>query len=257
MSHPTQVAPRLPGATTPLSVIVTAEHGGNDVPPEYSELFRDAAQLLESHRGWDPGSLDLARRLAARLDTPLVTATVSRLLVDLNRSPHHRDVFSEVTRRLDRSERNVLLEKWHRPHRDQVMEAVAADVGRGRPVLHLGIHSFTPELNGIVRKPDIAFLYDPQRPTEARIARAWAKSCAASLPQRVVRRNDPYRGAADGLTRSLRQRHPDAQYAGIEVEVNQRHVTSAGSFPDWVSDVLVQTLKAVLAFSTTRPHRPA
>jgi len=232
--------------TRDLSLIVTAEHGGNDVPRDFAELFRRRGELLESHRGWDPGTLHLATQLGSRLDATLFAATVTRLLVDLNRSAHHRHVFSEVTRPLDRSARRALLEAWHRPHRERVMAAVAEAVDRGCRVLHLGVHSFTPELNGVIRKPDIAFLYDPKRPTEAKIAGAWAKGVAARLPRRTIRRNDPYRGAADGLTTTIRRRHDDAWYAGIEVEVNQRHVVE-GRFPDWVSDVLVETLDGALS----------
>ena len=229
------------------SLFVTAEHGGNDVPPDFAEIFRGRDELLESHRGWDPGSLGLATVLASRLNATLFTATVTRLLVDPNRSSYHRDVFSEVTRPLDRAARSALLDAWHRPHRDRVMNAVARAVDQGRHVLHLGIHSFTPELNGVVRKPDIAFLYDPQRPTEAKIARAWAKGVAARLPGRTIRRNDPYRGSADGLTTTLRRMHADTSYAGIEVEVNQRHIGAGGRFPDWVPDVLVETLTVAIS----------
>lgn len=228
------------------ALIVTAEHGGNEVPPEFLERFRGHEALLASHRGWDPGTLDLAERVAMRLGAELFTATVTRLLVDLNRSPHHRDVFSEVTRRCGREERRALLERWHEPHRQRVIDAVALAVSKGRPVVHLGIHSFTPELHGVVRKPDLALLYDPQRGEESKLAAAWARDAAARLPGRTIRRNDPYRGSADGLTRTLRQQHADAWYAGIEVEVNQRHVGAEGRFPDWAFEGVVEPLESLL-----------
>lgn len=41
----------------PWSFVVTAEHGGNVVPPEYAHLFSGAEKTLASHRGWDPGTL--------------------------------------------------------------------------------------------------------------------------------------------------------------------------------------------------------
>jgi predicted N-formylglutamate amidohydrolase len=91
------------------SLLVTSEHGGNDVPEEHRSLFRGRKALLDSHRGWDPGTLDLAERLASALGAPLVASSVTRLLVDLNRSPHNPRVFSEVTRPLPRAARLVLL----------------------------------------------------------------------------------------------------------------------------------------------------
>ena len=224
------------------TVLVTAEHGGYAVPPAYRELFRDRDALLRSHRGWDPGTLDLARRLASRFEAPLFASDVTRLLVDLNRSAHHPRVFSEVTRPLARPERMALIEGHHRPHRDAVRAAVADAVGEGARVVHLGVHSFTPELHGVTRVPDLALLYDPQRSGERELAAEWTRALAAALPARAIRRNDPYRGNADGLTTALRAIFADADYLGIEVEVNQRHLGNGMRFPAWVEKALTETL---------------
>jgi predicted N-formylglutamate amidohydrolase len=229
------------------SLIVTCEHGGNAVPGGYRPLFRGRAKLLASHRGWDPGTLDLAERMAAALHAPLVAATTTRLLVDLNRSPHNPRAFSEVTRPLPRAERVGLLERFHRPHWDAVRAHITRALrGRGR-VLHIGVHSFTPVLDGVRRKPDVAVLYDPRRRTEADVASAWALGLGVALPTRIVRRNDPYKGAGDGLPTAMRRERDEASYVGIELEVNQRHVGERGRFPAWVPDTLVGTLSEVLA----------
>ena len=71
------------------SFLITCEHGGNRVPAPYRRLFRGRRALLDSHRGYDPGALVMARALAAAFTAPLVTSTVSRLLIDLNRSTGH------------------------------------------------------------------------------------------------------------------------------------------------------------------------
>jgi predicted N-formylglutamate amidohydrolase len=84
-------------ASTEPAVIVTCEHGGNHVPPPYRALFRGRERLLASHRGWDPGALTAARELARVLRAPLIFSRVTRLLIDLNRSPGHRALFSAVT----------------------------------------------------------------------------------------------------------------------------------------------------------------
>jgi len=227
-------------------VVVTVEHGGNRVPVEYEELFRGRADLLASHRGWDPGTRFLGRVLAARLRAPLVEADVTRLLVDLNRSPHNPRVFSEVSKTLDRAERVALLETLHEPHWTRARRRVAEALDGAGRVLHLGMHSFTPALAGRVRRPDIAFLYDPGRTLERALASAWRDALTATTG-RVVRRNDPYRGAADGMTTALRKEYPQERYVGIEVEVNQRHLRSDGRFPGWVADGLVASLERVVA----------
>ncbi len=232
---------------TGWSVLVTAEHGGNEVPSDYRELFVGHRALLDSHRGWDPGTLDLARSLAEKLGATLFGSTVTRLLVDLNRSAHNPRVFSEITRSLPRVERVALLERFHRPHWDQVR--AAASRATKLVTLHLGVHSFAPVLNGQVRTPDIALLYDPTRPLELELATLWSHGLAEALPDRVVRRNNPYRGAADGLTTALRRRLAGTRYLGIEIEVNQRHVRADGTFPTWVSEALGSTLTKVLGIA--------
>ena len=78
--------------------IITSEHGGNRIPAPYRRLFRGQRALLDSHRGYDPGSLVMAKALASACPAPLVASTVSRLLIDLNRSIGHPQLFSAVTR---------------------------------------------------------------------------------------------------------------------------------------------------------------
>lgn len=83
----------------PFDTIITCEHGGRAVPVALAPLFAGHEELLASHRGWDPGALDLAERLTRRLAAPLHAARTSRLVVDLNRSLHAPDLFSELWRR--------------------------------------------------------------------------------------------------------------------------------------------------------------
>jgi predicted N-formylglutamate amidohydrolase len=109
------------------------------------------------------------------------------------------------------------------------------------------VHSFTPVLDGTARKADIALLYDPARPRERALAAHWLRALRVAEPARVVRRNDPYRGSADGLTTALRGEYPAARYLGIEIEVNQRHVGRGGRFPPWVADALASSLAEVLS----------
>ena len=89
--------------------IITCEHGGNRIPAPYRRLFRGQRALLDSHRGYDPGSLVMAKALASAFGAPLVASTVSRLLIDLNRSIGHPQLFSAMIRAAtaQRSEEHV------------------------------------------------------------------------------------------------------------------------------------------------------
>jgi len=208
-------------------LVLTCEHAGNKIPAEYARLFRGAGDVLESHRGWDPGALTLARLIAKRLKRPLHSVSWSRLFVEANRAPHNPKIWSRFTKVLPKSERDAILERYWRPHRTEVENAVAAAARRGR-VVHIAVHSFTPELDGEVRNAEVGFLYDSRRKREAALCRRWAEILHRIDPALRLRHNYPYSGASDGLTTWLRKRHAEARYLGVEIELNQALVGSRG-----------------------------
>lgn len=240
----------IPARRTQL--VITCEHGGREVPRDYAALFAGRDTLLDSHRGWDAGALELGQHMAAAFGVPLHAATTTRLLVDLNRSITHPQLFSEITRSLERERRQEIVDRHYRPHRTAVEAEVARAVGAGQLVIHVASHSFTPTLDDVPRHADVAWLYDPRRPGEVAFARAWMRELARLAPDLRLRRNYPYRGRSDGLTAALRRRHPDAAYVGIELEVNQRFVEKHGPPWDRLKAVLVDSLKKALSDTSQR-----
>lgn len=223
-------------------VLITCEHGGNRIPAPFRGLFRAHRALLQTHRGWDPGALAVAEALATAYQAPLVASTTSRLLIDLNRSIGHSQVFSTVTRELPAATKAQIIAEHYRPHRDEVERLVEHAVSRGQRVIHVASHSFTPELDGVVRAADVGLLYDPRRHLEVETSARWKKTLASRNPALRVRRNYPYAGKADGLTSHLRQCFPPNVYAGIEVEVNQRFVLAGGRPWSALRRVLIESL---------------
>lgn len=177
----------------------------------------------------------------------LRAATTTRLLVDLNRSIGHRQLFSEVTRSLSPAQRQEIIDRYYRPHRQAVESEVARHIASGASVIHVALHSFTPTLDGVQRRADVAWLYDPRRPGESAFSRAWMMEFAQRAPGLRLRRNYPYQGRNDGLTAWLRKRHPDETYVGIELEVNQRFVERGGAPWDELRSKLVDSLAPTLA----------
>jgi predicted N-formylglutamate amidohydrolase len=209
-------------------LLLTCEHAGNDIPREHALLFRGADDLVNSHRGWDPGTLPLARATARRLGCPLFANTWCRLLVESNRSPTNHRIWSRFTAGLPKSTRDTILQRWWLPHRQSVENAVMA-AARTHRVVHVAVHSFTPELDGEVRNADVGLLYDPGRKPEVQLCRRWAAILRQRDPGLRIRMNYPYRGNADGLTTWLRRKHPPSRYLGIELEINQALVNA----PSW------------------------
>lgn len=227
--------------------LITCEHGGNRVPAAYRPLFAGQAELLASHRGWDPGALVVARDLAGALAAPLCYATVSRLVVDLNRSPDHPRLHGGIIRAASPALRREIMARHYLPYRERVECLVAGALAAGGRVVHVSSHSFTPVLGGEVRQADIGLLYDPARSGEATLARRWQTALQSAGAGLRVRRNYPYRGTSDGFTAYLRRRFPDPAYIGIELEVNQRLVAPGHAGWRRLRRLLVETLREALA----------
>jgi len=212
-----------------LGLVLSSEHGGNRVPARYRPDFVGAEKALASHAGWDPGSATLARELQRTLGAALIQAKVTRLLVELNRSLHHPQLFSRWVRHHTPDERELILERYWRTHRSAVEAAVRA--APEPTVLHVAVHSFTPRWKGRERSVDVGLLFDPGREREAACATRWIRALAAERPDLLIRRNRPYLGTSDGLTTHLRGVFPASRYLGIELEVSQRF--PLGPAPAW------------------------
>jgi predicted N-formylglutamate amidohydrolase len=189
----------------------------------------------------------MARLLARALGASLVTSTVSRLLVDLNRSIGHPRLFSDATRGAPAALRATIVERYYRPYREEVDRFVRQSAARGRRVIHVSSHSFTAELDGKTRRADVGLLYHPGRRAESALCARWKASLAVLAPRIRVRRNYPYAGKADGLTAHLRKRFPQAAYVGIELEVNQSIVLAAGRRWAELRGALVESLRTACA----------
>jgi predicted N-formylglutamate amidohydrolase len=230
-----------------LALVLSCEHGGNAVPRAFRPHFEPPPSVLASHRGHDPGTPELAARMALATGAPLIVNLVTRLLVDANRSASNPTRFSSWSERLPEPLRERAAREVWAKHRDAVTAVVASRAALG-VVLHVSVHSFTPRLRGEVRDVDVGFLYDPRRPLERALVTRWLRALAELEPRLRLRRNQPYKGTDDGLTTALRKNFAAQSYAGIELEVSQRFPRAAarGSRARW------ERLMAALATSLLR-----
>lgn len=203
--------------------LLTCEHGGCRVPSRWKPLFSGARDVLRSHRGWDRGALCTFRHLVPEVADAAFYATTTRLLVDLNRSPGHRHLFSEFTRDLGEDERRSIMDTLYHPYRHKVLQQVRRWRAAGHAVFHISVHSFTPVMEGVPRNADIGLLYDPARRLEKALCRQWQAILRDEAPDLQTRLNYPYRGTADGLTKWLRREFTEG-YAGVELELNEGNV---------------------------------
>ncbi|WP_197172022.1 N-formylglutamate amidohydrolase [Novipirellula aureliae] len=201
--------------------LITCEHGGSQIPPSFQSLFAStrAQKDLSSHRGYDRGALSIAKSLAERLSAGITFSKISRLLVELNRSLDHPQLYSRYTGGLPKAIKKQILEEHYFPYRQKVEASISDSVASGESVLHLSMHTFTRRFRGILRGVDVGVLYDPNRLREASFSSKLVDRLSDSTPRLRIRHNEPYQGCDDGFTTYLRTKFAAESYLGIEIEV--------------------------------------
>ena len=199
--------------------ILSCEHASHHLPEAYTNLY--TLTFRQTHRGYDRGAFDAFKALQASLNLWGVAGKYSRLLIDLNRSLESPGIFSLRSERLAQSQKQHIIDTIYKPYRNAVFNKVKEEVAKGRQVVHLSLHSFTPVLRGVKRTCDVGLLYDPARSFELQLCQRFF-SALSLIPRLRVAYNQPYSGTEDGLTTYLRSHFSNEQYAGIEIEFNQR-----------------------------------
>ena len=210
-------------------LFISCEHAVNTIPKVYLPLFQQHQPLLETHRGKDFGALEIAMHLSQSFHCEHTIATASRLLIDCNRTITHPHCFSEITEAFPPLEKQKIIDTYYLPYRQQAESTIQKLIDKGHQVLHISSHSFTPVFEGVTRNAGIGLLYDPKRHGEKEVAREWRGFLNQQTPTYRVRMNYPYSGTSDGFTTTLRKKHPEKDYLGIELEVNQMLVSEKES----------------------------
>ncbi len=224
-----------------LQLVVSCEHASNAVPEAYQSYFHDAQEDLVSHKGWDPGSLEIANYLGKLMAVQPFEYPYTRLLIEPNRSLDQADLFSAYSKSLPDGEKELLIGSLYQPYRDRVESEIKNLISAG-PVLHLGIHTFTPIWHDEKREVEIGLLFDPGRKLENRFATLFNGHLSGN--GFVVRDNEPYQGIADGFTTYLRNQFSDEEYLGFEIEVSQGLINQLDLVNATLGKALQQAKKA-------------
>lgn len=201
--------------------MLTCEHASNRLPAAFKKAVPES--VLNTHRAYDIGAAQVFRKLVKFAKPEFYCeGKYSRLFVDLNRTITNKSAFSEYYEQLDKATASKVKAQataYWSEYRAAIEKFVKANAKN--EIVHLGIHSFTPELNGKVRNTDIGILYDPSRPKECELAQVIKAEIKRLHPEMKVRFNYPYKGTSDGLTTTLRKKI-GPRYAGLEIEINQK-----------------------------------
>jgi predicted N-formylglutamate amidohydrolase len=215
------------------------------VPAAIGDLGLPAEQL-ERHIAWDPGALEVARRLASLLDAPLVHATISRLVLDVNRDPAHpgsvvtisEDTIIPGNHHLAPQERARRVREIYEPYHQALGEVVASQVIRhGAPEV-VSIHSFTPIYRGQQRPWHIGVLSDHDR----RMADPLLHFLGSDR-ELCVGDNQPY-SAGDGVYHTLSRHCAARNLRSVMVELRADLIADAQSQARW-AEKLGRALQAI------------
>lgn len=203
----------LPGTA---DLLLIADHASTQVPPGIDLGIPPV--LLNYHIAVDIGTDALTRRLARALSAPAIIATVSRLVVDLNRDPAELAVVPAS------SDGHMIPGNWNLPEEERALRveaihasyhaAIAHQMKRVRPALIISVHSFTPKL---ATRPEehrpwpIGILYNQ----DDRAARLGLVALASRGLH--VGDNQPYSGRDLNYTMDRHAEAAHIPYLGIEV----------------------------------------
>lgn len=202
-------------------IVLVCEHASHHIPQEFDNLGLSGAALT-SHIAWDPGAFEVARRLADKLDAPLVFSTVSRLVYDCNRPPEAAAAMPARSERddipgnraLGADQRADRVARFYRP-----FEALLARTLSGPhavPAL-VTLHSFTPTFMGTARQVELGVLHD----ADSRLADA----VLAQVSGLEASRNAPY-GPDDGVTHTLKRHALPRGLPNVMIEIRNDLIAS-------------------------------
>ncbi|QBF30391.1 N-formylglutamate amidohydrolase [Thalassococcus sp. S3] len=147
----------LTGPDRPGRWLVTCDHATNTVPKSVADgdLGLSTADM-ERHIAYDIGAYGVALELGELLNSPVIAADFSRLVIDPNRGVDDPTLLMKLydgtiipaNRHADIAERDRRIDAFWRPYHKAMAEQAA------RPdMVMLAIHSFTPQLNGRSPRP--------------------------------------------------------------------------------------------------------
>lgn len=232
------------------AAVLLCEHASNYVPQEYARLGLAAADL-QRHIAWDIGALALAEQLSALLDAPLVFATHSRLLLDLNRdvaAPDSIVTQSEDTAvpgnfELSQTERRWRGDWLYAPYHAAVEMLIDDRLSNGLATAVISIHSFTPEYLGSVRPWHVGVVSRRDRRLADRILTSLGRD--ASL---CVGDNEPY-AAEQGVYHSI-ERHAERRgLPGAMIEVRNDLISNCLGQTQWAGRLAHDLRTALDGFS--------
>ncbi len=209
------------GGTAPFLLI--CDHASALVPRALDGLGLDEA-VRTRHIGWDIGAAELARRLSARFDAPLVLAGYSRLVIDCNREFDDPTSIPTVSdgveipgnRAIGAAQAEARQRIFFAPYHDAIEALIARFRARDHIPAVISIHSMTPIFEGEERPWEVCVLWNQ----DPRVAGPFLMNLRDD-GDIAVGDNQPYSGRDDyGYSIQHHAEEPELPHVLIEVRQN-------------------------------------
>lgn len=219
-------------------LLLLCDHASAAVPHDID--LEIAPVLLTQHIAVDIGAAALTRAIASRLGAPAILATVSRLVIDLNRPADHPELIPTQSDGYPipgnaRADQPGRIARFHAPYHRTVAQRVRAQP----PALIAAIHSFTPSLEsgGAPRPWPVAILSNrDRRAADLALARLRADGM-------LVGDNEPYSGRELNMTLN---RHGEGNgIASLSIEVRNDGIDTDAGVARW-ADRLSAMLQGII-----------
>jgi len=221
------------------NLVLVCEHASCYIPARFNNLGL-TPEAAVSHIAWDPGAYEVATRLSALLDAPLVAQQVSRLIYDCNRPEHDPRAMPEKSEiyaipgneNLSADDRQQRIDAFYTPFHDKLASVIEDKRRTGQQPDIITVHSFTPVFLNKKRDVEIGVLHD----TDARLADSLLTTCKTD-GRFDVRRNAPY-GPEDRVTHTLQTQAIPLGLPNVMLEIRNDLINTAQrqkSVAEWIA----------------------
>ena len=217
-------------AKSDIPLFIFGDHASNHIPSRYNNLGLGGDDLTR-HIAWDIGSQVVIETLCEQFGCAGQVASVSRLVIDLNREPERDTLIPLVSdgsvitgnQNLTEAERAKRVSQYYAPYHAALSDKLDSLTN---PFV-LSVHSFTPQVRGQAPRPvDIGLLVRHDEGSAAAF-----KTGMDAAYDYDVRFNEPYSAYDLNYTvdhhlapRGLRHLAIEIRQDHVETDAKARHV---------------------------------
>jgi len=231
----TSLYPEILNSDARASLVLLCEHASNHIPGAYQQLGLPE-DVLSSHIAWDIGAAAVTRQMCRMMDVSGVLASASRLLIDPNREPEHstlvpaRSDGTVIPANRDLTPAAIAARKvaFYDPFHSAADQLIERQLAEGSIPLIVGMHSFTPEMDGESRPWQIGFLWDK----DPRLAQAMI-GLVERETDLTVGQNQPYSGR--DLYYSMHRHGAARGLPQTTIEIRQDLLADASMVRQWAA----------------------